>query len=522
MKSSFKSAACDVARSSSIARADLWIALALLAIGWFVTGLYFDRGLDAFDAGLFASEAERVAAGGVYGKDFLAPYGPGRYYLIALLFSVFGTTLKVQAGLWLVLRGLVGLLVFLVGRSFVTRKAAVLPALAVILAPGALHKSFFQAGALCIVLSYLICRRRNSMKTYFAAGVCAVVVALFRVDVGVFGALSFLLLLLLENLWDRPRPGIANTLKRIAAYCAGAALILLPVLLYFQAVSDPVFILEAEWHRTLSVSGFAGNFDTASFSQALASPDETAGKRFLLACLLWSAPLVYLLLALTALFKRTQGDERWGRLELFALVLFGLPVLNQVRITPTFNHLLHTLPLVLIAWTVCITALGSCTVLKRIKNRGIKAMLTLLFLLGPLGTPVYYNLVYTRGVLPGSLQNRWEFTEPMTLSRAKIFEKPVTVQEIERLVRYIESTTHPDDPIFAGPFSPALNFLAHRPPAIRFLEPFYYFRNEKMQRYVVEDLKRTRPPLILIDPSLRVGGQGLETDAPLVYGYILN
>jgi hypothetical protein len=62
--------------------------------------------------------------------------------------------------------------------------------------------------------------------------------------------------------------------------------------------------------------------------------------------------------------------------------------------------------------------------------------------------------------------------------------------------------------------------LAHRPPAVRFLEPFYYFRNEEMQGRVVEDLDRTRPSLIILDPTTRVGQQSLRQDAPLVFTFI--
>ncbi|MHC4945027.1 MAG: hypothetical protein ACYTG7_18585 [Planctomycetota bacterium] len=501
-------------------RFDGLLALLVAAAGIIWTGLYFDRGLDAFDAGLFATEAERVAEGGVYGRDFLAPYGPGRYYLIALLFSLFGYSLKVQACLWLVLRGLAGALAYLTGRFFLPRSLAVLPALVILAAPGALHKSFFQVGALLLVLLYLHYRRNPCLLRCGIAGAAAAFIALFRVDVGVFGTLSFIILYLLEMVWDQPRPEFSVVARRIGSFAAGAAGVTLPVVCYFMAVSDIGFIFQAEWHRTLLVSGFADMLHVPSFTEALNAPAPASSKLFLLAVLLHGVPLVYLAVLILAIFMRIRHDAKRGGLEMLGLAVFGIPILNQVRITPTFNHLLHALPLAAISWAVWIHAAKDTGLFRWMTLRSLRWVIAGVLLIIPLALPVYYNHAFTRGVLPGSIRNRTDFNEPFLLARAGIYESQKNVDDLERAVRYIESTTGPDDPLFAGPFSPVLNFLAHRPPAIRFLEPFYYFRNEAFQRLVIEDLERTDPPLILLDPLTRVGGQDLEHDAPLVYAYI--
>jgi hypothetical protein len=501
-------------------RFDGLLAVAVGALGILWTGFYFDRGLDAFDAGLFAAEAERVATGGVYGRDFLAPYGPGRYYLIAALFSLFGYSLKVQALLWVLLRGVAGALAYLIGRHFLPRKSALLPALVILAAPGALHKSFFQVGALLLVLLYLRYRGRPGPLRCGIAGLGTAVVALFRVDVGVFGACSLVVLLLLELLWDRPRPGTGVLVRRIGSFALGAALVALPAACYFMAVSDVGFIIQAEWHRTSLVSGFADVVRVPSITEALKAPDPASAKLLMLALLLRGVPLIYLFVLVHAIFLRVRQGAMKGGLELLGLAVFGIPILNQVRITPTFNHLLHALPLAAISWAVWIHAIKDGPLLRWIPLRSLRSVIVAAVLIVPLALPVYYNLAHTRGVLPGSILNRTEFNEPFLLERAGIYETRQNVDELERAVRYIQSTTGPEDPLFAGPFSPALNFLSQRRPAIRFLEPFYYFRNEAFQRQVIEDLERTRPPLILLDPTIRVGGQDLERDAPLVFAYI--
>jgi hypothetical protein len=499
---------------------DLLIAFLLALGGWACTGWYFDHGLDAFDSGLFATEGLRVAEGGVYGKDFLAPYGPGRYYLIALLFSLFGPSLKGLALVWLVLRGPVAAMVYLTGRRFLPRGPAVLPALAVIFAPGALHKSFFQAVVLVNILAYLLYRFRPGFRTCFLAGLAVGIGSLFRVDAGVFGFVSFLILLWLELLWDAPGPGPRLLLKRTGAFMAGVAAAVLPLFVYFLIQVDPGLLFEAEWHRTMNVSGFARTLHVPAFSEALGTTYPQGLKLFLLALMIRTAPIIYLLLAFLVAARRVRGDLEAGNLETLALTVFGIPVLNQLRITPTFNHLLHAAPLVLVSTAVLVNRLRMSAPFRRLPGRFLRGMLAAALFILPCGVPVYYNLAFTRGVLPGSIKNRSEFTSFLDLDRARIYETPARVEVLKKMVRYIESTTAPDDRIFAGPFSPVLHFLADRAPAVRYLEPFYYFGNEALQERVVEDLSRSKPPLVILDAATRVGGQSMEMNAPLVFAFI--
>ncbi|MFH1999439.1 MAG: hypothetical protein ABIK28_07145 [Planctomycetota bacterium] len=503
-------------RSHGMGRADLAWLLIVSSIGIAWTAFHFDRGLDVFDAGLFATEAERVLDGGVYGKDFIAPYGPGRYYFIALLFSLFGCSLKVQAFLWLALRGIVAGLVFMTGRHFFPRILALLPALVVIAAPGALHKSFFQMTALLNILCYLHYRKDPSLLSCGFAGLIIAAGSLFRVDVGFFGSVSFLLLLCIEPLWCSGGVSMGTLSKRMAAFVTGAAFLLLPVFFYFLARADVGEIFQAEWHRTLNVSGFAGYLHVPDFSEAFDAGYPASAKLFLTALMLRTAPWVYALLAAIVLVRRVRGDDRDAGLAALAVVVFGVPLLNQVRITPTFNHLLHAIPLVLVAWTMSFFLLRHLLP----SGRRVRAAGAAVFIAMPLAVPVYYNLAHTQGLLPGSFFSRSEFTEPIPLERAGLYETPEHARKLERIVHYIQSTTQPGEPVFTGPFIPVLNFLAARPPAVRFLEPFYYFRSEFLQQKVIQDLMRSRPRLIIIDPEAQVGRQSLEADAPLVFDFI--
>jgi len=501
---------------------DLALAFLVGSMGLAFTWFYFDHGLDPFDHGLFATAAWQAGSGGVYGTDFLAPYGPGRYYLIALLFELFGASLKTQAYLWLALRAAVPVLVFLAARRFLSRVPAVLPALVVIMAPGALHKGLFQAVAVSNVLVYLVYRKRRTGTMCFIAGIVMGVGTLFRVDAGVFGCVSFLALIGLELLWDCPRPPFKTVLRRCSAFVGGAAVPTLPVLIYLFLVSDVGLILTAEWHRVLNVSSFAEYLPVPDLIGSGMSASLPAFKRFLLALMLRAAPAVYLLLAAAAVFKRVRKSSCVNStLEILSLPVFGILVLNQVRITPTFNHLLHAAPLVFVSAVVLAHMfIGSRFFAKVAAPDVLKTTAASLLCLLPCALPVYYNLALSRGVLPGSIRNRFDFTEPLELDRAGIFVGAQQARELEDIVHYIEANTSPEDTLFAGPFEPVINFLSGRPPAVGFLEPFYYFGSERLQREVIRDLERSKPPVVVIDQAIVVGRMSLEKDAPLIHAFL--
>lgn len=509
-----RSVSAKGSRGADPSMKDMLLALLLGLAALLYTGLYFDRGLDSFDAGLFAAEAERALSGGIYGKDFLAPYGPGRYYVIGVLFWIFGPSLKVQAAFWLVLRGAAAFLMYRVARRLLPAAWAILPVLAVTAAHGALHKSLFQVTALLNILAYLSYRRSPSWRSCFAAGLVIAAGSLFRADVGVFGFLSFLILLGLERLWNRPPPAVTVILKRTVVFAAGAAVLLAPVFLYLLLKSDIGLILKAEWHRTRLVSAF---------------PEMLQFPNAWVACMVYGAPIVYAMLIIAAVLRRVRlGPEGWG-LEVLALAVFGVPLLNQVRITPTFNHWLHAAPLVFLSVACLAWMLKASRPASRIPSGILRESAGFTVILLACGLPVYYNLACTKGIFPGSLKNRFEFTELVKLERAGIYETPERARNIEKLVRRIRETTRPEEPLFAGPFSPAINFLADRPPATRYLEPFYYFRSESLQKLVVADLFRTRPLFVIFefkddDPAvqkiLQVGGMDLKKDGFRVYEFI--
>jgi len=512
-------------------RSDI-VAAALACIGAIIyTCFFFDRGLDLFDEGLYATEAWRVLEGGAYGNDFLAPYGPGRYYLIAGLFALFGASLKVQAGLFLVLRGFVAALFYIVSRRVLPRGMSLVMAAAVTLAHGALHKSFFQFVVLANIAAWFAYRRSRTARACFAAGMVCGVTTLFRVDAGIFAAVSCVTLLALELVWDKPAASIGAFGRKAGGFLVGAALPLVPVALAVLLAGDLEMVLRSEIQRTVNLVRFADAVTVPGLGQALESHSL---KRILLSLMIPAAPVALIALGLMALLFRIRGDSGAGTLEVLAVAVFGLPVMNQLRITPTFNHLLQSVPLALLAATVIVCRLAgrarsdgppepAAKSVRVARATSLARAAVKVVAIVPAAILVFYSLALTKpdARVPGSIRIREAFDTAIPLEGAGLYEKAENASELKRVVAAILAETDPSDTIMTGPYSPALHFLSRRMPAVPFLEPFYYFDAPRGQMEMIEALERKRPALVVLGgPVQSVGGQTLARDAPILEHYI--
>ena len=61
----------------------LALPFALFAVAAAFHASYAGYGIAPFDLGILLADTDRVLRGEVFGRDFLAPYGPGSYYVLA-------------------------------------------------------------------------------------------------------------------------------------------------------------------------------------------------------------------------------------------------------------------------------------------------------------------------------------------------------------------------------------------------------------------------------------------------------
>jgi hypothetical protein len=197
-----------------------------------------------------------VLRGEVPYRDFWTIYAPGHFYLLALLFGVFGTHLLVETvAASLVCAAAVCACYWLVYNLFGRLLDALFCAL--ILLAVLYNSPFFKyLGSyppsillILIALSLIVLYyRRERLGFLGAAGLATGALTVFKHDVGGYTAIATLGGLVVYHLLRGPGTGAgrraagrvgAAFLSSVAVYLAGLALIAIPVGLYFALVAGP-------------------------------------------------------------------------------------------------------------------------------------------------------------------------------------------------------------------------------------------------------------------------------------------
>jgi hypothetical protein len=268
-------------------------------------GLYFNDGVkNLIDLGVAAVDSERILEGQVFGKDFIAPYGPGRYYLIAGAFGVFGRSMTVLLSVFLVLRVLVDVGTFLLARRLLPWIPALGAVLCVALAHGPTHKGFLTAGIVALLLAAAAAHDRPTPKRFLLLGIVVSLAGAFRYDLGFVGLVAAAIVL-------------ASHRTQWKSLLAGAVLAALPAALLILS-SDPARLIECELSRAALLKGARARTELTSSSGTLS-------------LLLLAAPV------LVAVMKRR--DVIW-----IVTAVTGILLFSQFAIEPKINRLLQVGP----------------------------------------------------------------------------------------------------------------------------------------------------------------------------------
>lgn len=314
----------------SVDRRDTAVVLVLVLSSLAVFLTYWDFGLND-DEGYLLGGVTRILDGQVPYRDFHHTYGPGRFYLFAGLFRVFGEDILVVRALWLALRVAIVALAYLVGRRFLGRPAAVAAALFFIAAPGPWHKSFFHFFVLANLLA-LSGLAGKGTRSVAAAGFLAGVTFLFRQDVGIFAFAAYAVLVVFHRF-------TGETPTRAAAFFLSALAAVSPFLIYFAA--------EGALGAAASKVLFAGARDNRA--NALPFPPLVhavsgglRGAAFLGFRLLYYLPWPLYLAAGVAGAAR-MARRRPGGTALFLVAFLGAASMNQAFWRSDLAHLLQAL-----------------------------------------------------------------------------------------------------------------------------------------------------------------------------------
>ena len=119
-----------------------WVVCTLIAglsVAYYLS--YYNCFLNVSDEGFLVNGALRVLDGQIPLADFHS-YTPGRYYLLASLFALFGVNLATERLMWVVLMALRNILVFSVSKRLMSPAISLAVTLTVMLVPGPWYNTF--------------------------------------------------------------------------------------------------------------------------------------------------------------------------------------------------------------------------------------------------------------------------------------------------------------------------------------------------------------------------------------------
>ncbi len=466
----------------SATRTDLWVAL-LTGLACFAYFLSYMRYGYMEDEGYLVEGVSRVLEGQVIYRDFHHTYAPGRFYLFALLFLVFGKNLLVVRAGWAVLLAAKAGLAYWVGRKLTSRAFGLALALLVTLIPGPWHKTPFTFSAFLMLFAMVYLMDHEDTRSYLWVGLLTGLTALFRQDVAAFGAAGILVMLVLTIRAE----GRRVLSRRVGAYFLGVGIPVIPVLVAFAAagalgrMAQCVFLEGMRDNR-------ANRLPFPSLLPVTEYGRSHAGAVVLLKSLFYLAPVLFVLSAARSVVRVVRRSADRTDAVLAGALVLSLGCFNQSLWRSDFPHLYQSLQPAYLLLVVLVFALARFLETKAIPpwirraSTGAVCILILAFLCGPLlwglnamRDPRSYHALRAEGLFvrsveyTGSALVRSGQTERLSLVRAPLVVDEGRAGFLEAVGAYLDENTRPGDYILSVPGFQMVYFLYDRKNPTRYI-----------------------------------------------------
>jgi hypothetical protein len=470
--------------------------------------LYFDRGMLLADEGTLMHAAQRINQGEVPYRDFYQFYAPGRFYIVAALFKVFGEGFLITRKMWVIVRALIVTLTFLIGGRFMPRRFAVLAPLVVLLIPGPWCKSFYAfAGLLALWATLRYVEDPRQVRLAVAAMTVAVAL-LLRQDVGTEAGVVLGLAVILVGFDRQPQ----SAWKAIVDHAALAGLVvvicLLPVVIYLWSHSA----FAPMWRQ---VFGWATSYTIANVENTVKRLAWFGGRHFGLAVMFVAAPLASVWLITSSVLSTVRGGMDVKRTQALLVGVMGLVMLVPAYASVGAIRLYQTAPVAWIAVSYLICE--GCEAVKRWPRvraagpRGVRAAdLVTYLVVVTVGSAMVLGVMSIRGMgqiwtdysgtITASVRNR----TPFVLRGERVYLNEDKGNALQGLVRFIQERTDDDEPILVFPNQAMLYYLCDRPNRTRFLGTFTMRYPEEAQVKEVwlewvKESRRVAPRYVIVN-----------------------
>ena len=218
------------------------VALFTISLGLFSLNWLF------FSGGVSTAAAERILSGQIPYRDFFTLYAPGSFYLLAFLLKVFGKHVLVEAVAASVICAAAICLCYLVVLRLQERRVPALVC-ALLLLSAIFSKGYYNAigpypETILLILLSLYCMVRyfqGERRFLLLAGLSTGVLIVFKHDVGGYTGLAMAAGIVAGHFAGPAVNGgdFRQLLYALLKYAAAAAIVAVPVAVYFAALAGP-------------------------------------------------------------------------------------------------------------------------------------------------------------------------------------------------------------------------------------------------------------------------------------------
>jgi hypothetical protein len=481
--------------------------LAVFAVTWLFRWLTIDFTNDHF---VHLSRARQILLGELPVRDFFDPGLPLHYFASAAALALFGQNLFGEAILTVTLVALGAALTFyLAARTSGSVLLALLATfIAVVLFPRLYNypKVFLYPLALVSVWHYA---NRRTTGALILLGVVTAVATLFRLDHGLYVAITVAAALVLANL-GQPRM-LPASFGRVAA--AGAVLVL-PFFIFVQLNAGiPSFLADSRAQQASVASARVLALPFTSTAGVL-SPANA------MAWLYYTTVLVPVGALVVMWFRRRTLDLR-ERVTIGAAIVMCL-VIDQalMRMSPDSRLPDVAGPAVTLACWMTASVVRAAQQRTRL---AAGAVATLLWLTTAWSATTFgeTNERLTATSIPAgwaaTVERFRQVSQWMRMRPINFYAPPGSVG-IRALTRYVLECTRPADRILAGSFEPQIFFYAER----AFAGGQVYLKggwhdSPAAQELTIARLQRQRVPIVIINAATEAE---VQSRFPLVYQYV--
>lgn len=323
------------------------VVVVLFAIAFVLILVTMNRSFSVYDEGLVVTGTMRVAAGEIPHRDFYANYGPAQFYVVKLLFGLFGPSVMTERVWDICVKAAIATLVFVVvrGRSPLPAALAGYMACSIWLAavgnfgyplfPGVL----FALAAAGLVASDL--EHGRNVGRIAGAGACVGLTTLFRYDVGALIGTALTVVIVSSAILGR-RSWRVSAASMLLFACGTFAIVGPATIVYLVAGGTIQAFVEDVIHGSI--------YQVEMRRLPFPSLDDMWGDPTTIA--VYVPPAVFAVALFLAAWRKRNDTEAWT-VAVFVGACLALYVKGWVRmsVTHTSGALIFALVLLPIIWS---------------------------------------------------------------------------------------------------------------------------------------------------------------------------